>query len=189
MTLPAYKEKKYTYEDYLNITDDNRYEIIEGVLIMVPAPVPYHQIVSQRIGFELIKFIKENKIGELFHAPCDVVFNNTNVVQPDIMVILNKNLQIIKEKNISGPPDIAIEILSESTAHKDLIKKRRLYEKFQVKEYWVVDPMEKLIAIYSLKNERFEEIKTYSKKEKLTSPILKGFSLQLSDIFKEIGAH
>ena len=179
MSLPVYKEKKYTYEDYLNFTDDNRYEIIEGGLIMVPAPVPYHQLVSQRIEFELIKFIKENKLGEAFHAPCDVVFNNINVVQPDIMVILNENLPIIKEKNISGSPDLVIEILSESTAHKDLVKKRRLYEKFKVKEYWIVDPMEKLIAIYSLKNEKFEEIKTYSNKEKLTSLILKDFTLQI----------
>lgn len=183
MSLPAYKEKRYTYKDYLEITDDNRYEVIEGGLIMVPAPFPYHQEVSKLIGFELIKFVEGNKQGKVLFAPCDVVFNEENVVQPDILVILNENLQIIKEKNISGAPDLVIEILSNSTAHKDLIKKRRLYERFKVKEYWIVDPMEKSITVYSLKEKKIEEIKTFSADETLSSPLLKKFALHIKDIF------
>ena len=183
MSIPAYKEKRYTYKDYLEISDDNRYEIIEGGLMMVPAPIPFHQKISKKIEFEFVKFVEGKKLGEVFDAPCDVILDEENVVQPDIMVILNKNLNIIKEKNISGVPDLIVEILSESTAYIDLIKKKKLYERFQVKEYWIVDPAEKTITVYSLKKNKFIEIKTFSQDETLSSPLFSGFSLSVSDMF------
>lgn len=183
MSLPVYKEKTYTYQDYLDISDNNRYEIIDGGIMMVPAPIPFHQKISKKIEFELVKFVEGTELGEVFDAPCDVVFDDKNIVQPDIMVILNNNLNIIKDKNISGSPDLIVEILSESTAYIDLIKKKKLYEKFQVKEYWIVDPIEKSITIYFLKSNKFEEVICSPHGCMLSSILLNGFSLDTSKIF------
>ena len=92
----------YTYENYLNIADDKRYELIEGGLIMVPAPFTYHQRISRELAVELIRFVEEGGFGEVLYAPCDVVLSNENVVQPDILFISKERLNIIGEKKYTG---------------------------------------------------------------------------------------
>src|SRR5574337_1408040 len=116
-TIVEKKVKKYTYEDYCKISDDKRYELIAGELLMMPSPVTNHQRISRKLGFILEKFIMENKLGEIFYAPYDVYFDNENVVQPDILFISNHKLGIIGEKNVQGAPDLVIEIVSENSAY------------------------------------------------------------------------
>src|SRR3989338_9619208 len=120
------EKKKYTYEDYLKTSDDKQYELIDGELLMTPSPVPNHQRISRKLEFILEKFVTENNLGEIFDAPCDVYLDDENVIQPDILFISKDRLNIIGEKNIQGAPDMTIEILSEATAHRDLVKKKRL---------------------------------------------------------------
>ncbi len=177
------EKKIYTYEDYLNITDDKRYELIEGELIMVPAPFTYHQKISRELEFELLKFVKENNLGEVLYAPCDVVLSNENVVQPDILFISKERLNIIGEKNIQGPPDIAIEIVSEDSAYRDLIQKKRLYMQSGVKEFWLVIPKEKQAEVYILEKEGYQLFKRYGEGDILKSPLLKGLTIELKKIF------
>lgn len=183
MALPVVEKKKYTYEDYLKTPDDKRYELIEGELLMTPSPIPQHQRISRKIGFMLDKFVTENGLGEVFYAPCDVYLDNENVVQPDILFISKEKLNIIGEKNIQGAPDLAVEIISESTAYRDLVQKKKLYSKFGVKEYWIVVPEEKSVEIYVLKNNVFQPYKTYSKDDILESPLLTGLKIALKEIF------
>jgi Uma2 family endonuclease len=177
------EKKKYTYEDYLKTPDDERYELIEGELLMTPSPVTKHQMISREIGFELIKFVKENNLGEVFYAPYDVYLDNENVLQPDIIFISKERLNIIGEKNIQGAPDLLIEIISESTAYRDLVQKKKLYAKFGVKEYWIVIPGEELVEIYILKDNTYMLYKTYNKNHALESPYLKNLKIELKDIF------
>ncbi|MFQ5770648.1 MAG: Uma2 family endonuclease, partial [bacterium] len=123
-TSPSYltHKKTYTYQDYVNLPEDGkRYEIINGDLIMTPAPFTIHQKVSANIVDKLRPFVKKNQKGEVFYAPVDVVLSETNVVQPDILFISNEHSNIITEKNISGVPDLVIEILSPTTGYYDLI--------------------------------------------------------------------
>jgi len=178
-------EKKYTYEDYLNIPDDTRYELIEGGLLMVPSPIPKHQRISGRLEFELKKFVSESELGEVFDAPIDVYLDDENVVQPDILFISKERLGIIGEKNIQDPPCLVIEILSEGTAYRDLVQKKRLYAKFGVKEYWIVDPGEELIEVYTLKEDSntYTLLSTYTKEDTLSSPYLQGLKIELKGIF------
>jgi Uma2 family endonuclease len=181
---PTVKEKKkYTYEDYLKTPDDERYELIEGELVMTPSPIPKHQRILRELEFEIIKFVKANDLGEVFYAPCDVYLDNENVVQPDILFISKERLNIIGEKNIQGAPDLAIEIISESTAYRDLVQKKKLYAKFGVKEYWIVLPEEKSIEIYSLKDNTYMLHKTYGKDETIESPYLRNLKVGLKGIF------
>ena len=184
MATSLIEKKKYTYEDYLKTPDDKRYELIEGELLMTPSPITNHQRISGRIEFELRKFVSENDLGEVFDAPYDVYLDDENVVQPDIMFISKERSKIIGEKNLQGAPDLVVEILSESTAYRDLIQKKKLYAKFGVKEYWIVVPEEKTIDIYSLKDKSYLLYKSYGKDATLESTSLRGFRIELKGIFK-----
>ena len=177
------EKKKYTYEDYLKTLDDKRYELIEGELLMTPSPVTKHQRISVKLNFALTKFLTENNLGEVLHAPLDVYFDNENVVQPDILFISKERLNIIGEKNVQGAPDLVIEIISESTAYRDLVQKKKLYAKFGVKEYWIVIPEESSIEIYTLKDNTYQPYKTYSKDDILESFFLKDLRVTLKEIF------
>lgn len=179
----APQKKKSTYQDYLMTPDDQRYELIEGELMMTPSPVPYHQWISKNIEFELEKFVREKGQGKVFDAPCDVYLDDENVLQPDIMYISEERLSIISEKNIQGAPDLVIEILSESTAYRDMVKKKKVYARFGVKEYWLVDPGEKTVEIYVLEDHSFALAKRFGEKDALESPLLPGLKIKLPRVF------
>ena len=177
------EKKKYTYEDYLKTSDDKQYELIDGELLMTPSPVPNHQRISRKLEFILEKFVTEINLGEIFDAPCDVYLDDENVIQPDILFISLDRLAIIGEKNIQGAPDLAVEIISENSAYKDMVQKKRLYARFGVKEYWVVIPDCEEIEIYILKDNTYRLYKSYNKSDNLESPLLKGLNIALKDIF------
>jgi len=155
MSYPVKAEdKKYTYEDYKNWQDSERWEIIDGIAYnMTPAPKIKHQRISRKINETL--FANRNKLKncEYFFAPTDVVFDEFNVVQPDIFIVCDKNK--ITEDNINGSPDLIIEIVSKSTELKDRRDKKNLYEKFGVKEYIIVFPESEYAERYILENGRY----------------------------------
>lgn len=179
---------KLTYEDYAAIPEDGlRHEIIDGEHYVNPAPFTKHQATSRRLEFALLKYLEQRRIGTVFHAPCDVVLSNVNVVQPDILYIANEHEQIITEKNIQGAPDLVIEILSESTRRLDEITKRNLYERFGVAEYWVVDPVEDTVKIYRLTSGRYDRVAEISTETggRLESPLLPGFGMDIAAVFRD----
>lgn len=186
-TYPSEK-KSYTYEDYLELPDDrNRYEILDGELIMTPSPVTVHQRVIRKLSTRLNSFVEKHKLGEVFWAPYDVVLTNTNVVEPDILFVANANKKIVTSTNIKGAPDLIIEVLSPTTAYYDLIEKKELYEKFGVKEYWIVDPKKQWVEIYILDDRKYKLHQREEKSGKINSKILKGFELKPKEIFSEEG--
>jgi Uma2 family endonuclease len=183
-TLSLEKRKKqYTYEDYEKLPEGAPYQLIGGELIMVPSPIPYHQLIKRRIEFELIKFVEERMLGEVLDAPIDVYLSETETYQPDIIFISKERLNIIGEKRIESAPDIVIEILSPSTAYYDLRHKRRVYESSGVKEYWIVDPMEKGIEVYENINGEFKLYSQAQKTGRVDSTLLKGFGVELEKVF------
>jgi Uma2 family endonuclease len=175
----------YTYEDYLKINDDNQYELIGGELILVPAPKTVHQEVSTNLIYAISDFIRKNKLGKLFHAPTDVVLSETEKPQPDIFYISANRLDIITEDCIKGAPDLVIEVLSPSTASRDRVEKSRIYYKFGVKEYWIVDPAAKVIEVFISGEKNWNRVEAYDKDEILVSPLLPGLQIELKSIFGE----
>jgi len=140
-----------TYDDYVQFPDDGkRHEIIEGDHYMTPAPRRKHQRVSVNLATEMSSFAKRHKLGLVFTAPFDVVLSDENVVQPDLLFVSAARAAIVTEDNIQGVPDIIVEILSESTRRKDEVTKRKLYERFGVQEYWVVDPELEIVEPHGL---------------------------------------
>ena len=173
-----------TYDEYYLIQDcEKQYELLNGRLHMVPAPITYHQRVSRRLEFILQKFVADNALGEVFYAPTDVVLSETEVVQPDIFFISKERLDIIKEKNISGSPDLIIEILSQLGHARDKVIKRKMYAQHGVKEYWIVDPDKKTLDLLILGKEGYQTKGIYSQQEPLESNLLKGLTIDLKEIF------
>lgn len=182
-TISTGKKRTYTYADYARLPEGAPYQLINGNLIMSPAPIPYHQRVSGNIEFLLRSFVKNNNLGEVYYAPIDIYLGEQQTYQPDIIFISKKRLHIIGEKKIEGAPDLVIEILSESTAYYDLKHKKNIYEKTGVKEYWIVDPADKSIEIFVNKNGRFVLKNTVKEKGAIKSELLKGFKIDLRDVF------
>ncbi len=183
MSGQAVAKKLQTYVDYLRTPEEERWELIEGELLMTPSPIPRHQSVSSNIFLPLKLFVRKHHLGEVFYAPLDVHLDQYNCLQPDILYVSKKRLTIITEKNIKGAPDLVIEVVSDSSAYHDLVQKKRLYAKFGVREYWIVLPAEATIEVYILKNRHFEKWKEFRKEDRLTSHILEGFKLRVAEVF------
>lgn len=184
MGYPAENRKKYTYQDYLLTPDDKRYELLEGELIMVPAPTTVHQRISRKLEVALDEFVKKQDLGEVFDAPCDVFLDDENVVQPDILFIAKERSDIITEANIKGAPDLIVEIISPASAYNDLVRKKKLYARFGVAEYWLVDPGEKTVEVLRLEDQDYPVGESFSSENVLISLSFPGLLIDLTEIFK-----
>ncbi len=154
MPIIQQANKRFNYNDYLKWSDDQRWEIIDGEAYdMSPAPKVKHQKISWNISKKISSQEKKLKECAPFSAPTDVVFDEYNVVQPDIFVVCDKNK--ITEANIKGAPDLIIEIVSPSTVLKDKREKKTLYEKFGVSEYVLIHPELEYVERFYLENEKY----------------------------------
>jgi Uma2 family endonuclease len=177
--------KLITYDDYRTLPDDGkRYEIIGGELFMSAAPMTNHQFISQNIESQLDRYLEKHNTGKYFHAQVDVVLSMTDVVQPDIFYISNERSHIITEKNIVEAPDLVVEIISESTKIRDQTTKKALYEKYGVKEYWIVYPNEEKVEQFILQDEDFELKNELQASQKIVSEVIEGFALPLQKVFE-----
>ena len=176
---------KFTYRDYRNLPESERerFELLGGELVMVPAPVPYHQIVSRNLEQQLWDFVRRRQLGELLAAPCDVVLTEDVVVQPDLFFISKQRTRIIGDEGVHGAPDLVVEILSPSTAERDRTFKRTLYAKYGVREYWLVDPDSQTIEVFILGARGYRQAGLYEADEKLKSPLLPGLEISLEEVF------
>ena len=184
-SIPSYgfTTTKFTYEDYLKTSDDERYELFDGVLTSPPAPNTAHQSIQAELGWRMARFVREERLGNLFFAPTDVVLSETDVVQPDLLFIFLERAHIITPANIQGAPDLIVEIRSDSTAERDGTLKRKLYAERGVEEYWLVDPEAMTITVLLLSEGGYAEVATYTVGQTLTSRLLEGLVINLDDVF------
>ncbi len=178
----ALKEKQ-TYQDYLKTPMGGKYQLIDGEIIEMTSPTPNHQNTVLTLGMLLKKYANENKLGKVFIAPLDIYLGKNDTYQPDVFFISKERESIIGEKKIEGAPDLVIEVLSESTAYYDLKKKKAVYEKSGVSEYWIVDAEEKNIEIYENSDGGFQKIALLEIGQMYTSKKLISFILKPEEIF------
>lgn len=158
MAFALEKDKHYTYRDYLTWPDDVRCELIDGVAYMMsPAPILAHQDVAGEIFFQAKQALRGKPCRAMI-APLDVRLprhdeadeNTDVVVQPDVLVVCDPNK--LDRRGVRGAPDWVVEVLSPSSASRDQIEKRRIYERHGVLEYWLVHPTDRILTVYRLEN-------------------------------------
>jgi Uma2 family endonuclease len=174
---------KFTYEDYRNAPEDKRYELLDGDLVVTPAPGTAHQRALRKLTILLGLSVERSGVGEVFVAPFDVVLSDTDVVQPDLLFVSNEREHVITEANVQGAPDLVVEILSPSTAERDLTFKRSLYAKHGVKEFWLVDTDAKTVTVLLRDPQGFGTIGVCGEGQTLDSPTLTGFTINPAEIF------
>jgi Uma2 family endonuclease len=189
-------KRKLTYEDYAKTPEGERWELIDGELIMPPSPKEAHQSVQgnlgapmlifvreKDLGAPMLIFVREKDLGKVYFAPFDVVLSDTDTVQPDLLFVSKDQLHIITADNVQGAPDLVVEIRSPSTARQDWTTKRELYARHGVKEYWLVDPEAATVAILLFDDGELKVTGVFGEGESITSTVLEGFSIALADIF------
>ena len=174
--------RRWTYEEYYKLDDDRRYEIIDGNLVMVPAPDTWHQDWLNGLNFVITPFVKKHKLGRVFIAPLDVVLYPENTVQPDLVFVSTANAGIIQRRGVFGVPDLLIEIISPSSVRRDRYDRKNLFARFGVKEYWIGDPANEALEILILKAGQYELHCSAEEKGKLTSLALAGLEFDLKEI-------
>ena len=183
--------KTYTYKDYILYDENERIEIIDGTIYnMSPAPSRIHQKLITEILFKLRSYIEANNGScEVYPAPFDVILKNDdeiiedckNIIQPDISVICDKNK--LTDKGCTGSPDMIVEVVSPYNPNNDFIRKLNLYDKYKVKEYWIVNPMKKNILIYKLdEKERYGMPDIYTFEDKVPVGIYDDLEIDFNSI-------
>jgi len=179
----------YTYADYLKWKFEERLELFRGKIFkMSPAPNRYHQEILGNLYFNLAKILKKGSCN-LYAAPFDVRLQKlkandekvTTVVQPDLCVICDKNK--LDDKGCNGSPDLIVEILSPGNSKKEMGIKFDLYEENEVKEYWIVDPSEKTVLMYVLKEYKFIGLKPFIEDDNIKSTLFPDLNFPLAEVF------
>ena len=183
--------KVYTYADYYKWKFEERVELIKGYIFkMSPSPNRLHQEISGGISYQLQKFLERSPC-KVYTAPFDVRFPRKSkadkdiitVLQPDICVVCDRSK--LDDRGCIGAPDIVVEVLSPSNNKKELKNKYEIYEEAGVKEYWIVWPYEQTMIVYTLTDGKFVSSPVISGGDILTSSVLPGFSLNISELFRD----
>lgn len=180
-------EQLVTYDVYAEMPDDGmRYEIIDGKLeALSPGPSFDHQSISGELEYLLQQGCKSDYV--ILHAPLDVIFSQTVVLQPDVIMIHRSRLYIVTKRGIEGPPDLVIEIVSPGSRKRDKVVKAKKYAEYGVAEYWIVDPEAKTLEQFRLAGGNYyESCNLFEGDEQVTSEKLPCVSFKLSDIFREM---
>lgn len=174
------RRKTYTYADLASTPpDSNRYEILSGELVVTPSPVTAHQLVSNEI-FALLHAYARLSGGRALHAPMDVYFTETRVTEPDVLYLEKDRLHLIGRTCIEGAPDMVVEVLSPGTEHLDRGPKLEIYREGGVREYWIVDPDQRIVEVHDFP----ANVRTLLRPGlRLVSKAAPGFTADVADFF------
>jgi len=178
----------WTYEDYRRLPDDGRrYEVIRGVLYVSPAPSWKHQAGLRNLSFLVGRFLEEHPIGTYAFAPLDVTLPGgvATPVQPDLIFLVNERRHLIQEDGVNGAPDLIAEILSPSNRHVDRGTKLEAYAEAGVREYWLADPIERVIEVWVLRKVAYQLLGAFRSGEHVRSEVLPGFEPPVDRILAE----
>jgi Uma2 family endonuclease len=172
----------YSYADLATFPDDLlRREIIDGELIVTAAPYLRHQQIVGELHWAFLSHLKAHGGGRIFIAPADVVLSDINVVEPDLVFVADDRLHVLTEKNVQGAPSLVIEVVSDS--RMDRVRKRDLYARYGVPQYWVVDPETDRVEVDRLAGETYRKPEIFTPPETLTYEGLPGLAIDLTALF------
>lgn len=179
---------RFVYEDYKSLPESmaKRYELLNGEILMVPAPTTTHQFLSRNIGYLLHGFVRKHELGAVLSSPVDVVFGEGDareIVQPDVLYICSERAGIIVVEEICGAPDLIVEVLSPGTETRDRTYKKHLYERYGVREYWIIDPISETVEVYKSSGAEFDDPLIYRAVDTLRSALFVGLDIDLQEVF------
>lgn len=177
-------QPRLTYADLADLPDDGkRYELLEGELIVSPAPTPRHQ---DAVGntFRFLGRAQDAGYGKAYVAPLYVIFDQDNTTEPDVLFIRRERLQIVGEAAIEGAPDLVVEVLSPSTRGRDLRVKAQIYAKFQVPFYWIVDPDARTVQVYELTAQGYAAQPLLRAGDLLGCPLFPRITIDVTQLFR-----
>ncbi|MDQ4077878.1 MAG: Uma2 family endonuclease [Chloroflexota bacterium] len=180
------EQGEWTYEDWLRLPDDGtRYEVINGVLHMTPAPSIAHQDATGNLYFAMKGHADVQDLGKVFIAPVDVRLPGHPVpFEPDILFIRKNRTEIIGEQEIEGVPDLVVEVLSPSNWYYDRKDKFEVYRGAGVQEYWIVDYRAKTIEVFVLDEGEYVLLNKWGVEDSAGSRVLEGFQVAVADVFR-----
>ena len=189
---PAYSDVKLTYDDFVLFPDDGqRHELLDGEHVVTPSPNTKHQDIVANLHFHIRLWLETRPVGRVFLSPYDIVLSMFDVVVPDLVYFSSERAAaVLTPKHAAGAPNLVVEIASPGTRQRDETIKRRIYERFGVDEYWVVDPELDSVRVFRRQGERFGRPVECSMEagDVLTSPLLPGLDLPLTRVFHQAGA-
>jgi Uma2 family endonuclease len=185
--VPGPKQGDWTYNHYAALPDDGqRYEIVNGVLVMVPAPSWFHQEVAGAFYRHLHDYLVSNGLGGAFTSPIDVELTPSNMFQPDVVVLLKASREKLHEQHIVGAPDLVVEVASPGTRAVDRLSKYEAYARAGVPEYWIANPETKTIEVLVLEAGKYHSLGVFREKATLPSRIVPGFSVPVEQFFVSV---
>ena len=179
-------QTRLTIREYFELPEsDDRYELIDGELVMAPTPIPEHQIFLFYLAKAVEEFITKHRLGRIIISPQDVILSDDVVLQPDMMFISNERLSIIKwGRYVEGAPDLVVEVLSPSTARHDRAVKRDHYAKHGVREYWIADIVERMIEVNAASAGGFMTVGVFGEGDVVKSMLLPELEIDVSGVFE-----
>ena len=173
-----------TYRDYAAIpADGRRYELHDGELSVTAAPAPGHQHVLLELAVALREFVNQHRLGKVFVSPIDCILSDITVVEPDIVYLVSDRLAAVSGRGIEGPPTLAVEILSPSTAHVDRGMKLQLYARYRVPYYWIVDLEARAIEGHQLSGDAYVPTGGSAGSETVSLPPFANLRLDLATLW------
>jgi Uma2 family endonuclease len=178
--------RKLTWEDIKDLPEsDGRTEIVDGELIMSPTAGSRHQQICSLLGAELVQHVRSRKLGVLFSSPIHVILAQHTHYEPDLCFVAAQSRSLIQEAYIEGPPDLVIEVISESNRSHDTVVKFRDYARFGVREYWLVDPRENLISTWRPQADHYELLGRAAPGDKIQSQVLPALQLNPAEVLAQ----
>ncbi|MEX2300703.1 MAG: Uma2 family endonuclease [Bryobacterales bacterium] len=179
--------RRLTWEDVKDLPENgaSRTELVDGELVVSPAASSRHQRICTKLGVEIGLFLRSRNLGEFFSSPVHVILDQHVHYEPDLCFVAAERVSIIDENYVSGPPNLIIEVISESNRSHDTTVKFNDYQRYGVKEYWLVDPRENHIRVFLLEGSAYRALGIYAPGDRVQSRIFAGLDLDPAAVLSE----
>jgi len=182
--VPGPNQGDWTYNQYIAFPDDGkRYEIANGILLLVPSSTGSHQDTVGEVFFHLRSHVKLPGLGLVSQAPSVVELSSKDVFQPDIFVVMNVHFDRVQEKKFVGAPDLIVEVASPGTVAFDRLTKYDAYERTGVPEYWIVNLERRTVEVFVLEGDKFQSLGVFHGDQRVPSRLISWLSVRVEQFF------
>ncbi len=159
-------------------------ELLNGELILSPAPVPRHQAITGSTYF-VLRTLANTLGGRVYASPIDVYLDEGQVPQPDVVYLAPDSRCEVGDKRLVGPPDLVVEVFSSGSVRRDKIDKFELYDRYGVREYWMIDPVERYVEVYRRDGEALVQQGVYGPGQTFAAAVLHGAAIPVDDLLAD----